>query len=184
MAVAAVVVPVWLDSRRSNGRINKSRCYVDPDVYKKDVAMNRKWIFAVVSVLAVALVMFPLNLLWVGQSPLHAAVSSLLFGLPALLTAWTPKGRCAGGRAESRRAAGNTGFRTRTGARIALCLRIARCSRIILSLQIAPNQPGESPCWRKSRWGSLFSCWRRCWHTIFRPKASPSELRRQSDSVF
>ena len=77
--------------------------------------MNRKWIFAVVSVLAVALVMFPLNLLWVGQSPLHAAVSSLLFGLPALLTAWTPKGRCAGGRAESRRAAGNTGFRTRTG---------------------------------------------------------------------
>lgn len=40
---------------------------------------------------------------------------SLLFGLPALLTAWTPKGRCAGGRAESRRAAGNTGFRTRTG---------------------------------------------------------------------
>ena len=36
-------------------------------------------------------------------------------GLPALLTAWTPKGRCAGGRAESRRAAGNTGFRTRTG---------------------------------------------------------------------
>ena len=52
--------------------------------------MNRKWIFAVVSVLAVALVMFPLNLLWVGQSPLHAAVSSLLFGLPALLTAWTP----------------------------------------------------------------------------------------------
>lgn len=97
-----------------NGRINKSRCYVDPDVYKKDVAMNRKWIFAVVSVLAVALVMFPLNLLWVGQSPLHAAVSSLLFGLPALLTAWTPKGRCAGGRAESRRAAGNTGFRTRT----------------------------------------------------------------------
>ena len=97
--------------------------------------MNRKWIFAVVSVLAVALVMFPLNLLWVGQSPLHAAVSSLLFGLPALLTAWTPKGRCAGGRAESRR-------------------------------------------------GSLFSCWRRCWHTIFRPKASPSELRRQSDSVF
>lgn len=26
--------------------------------------MNRKWIFAVVSVLAVALVMFPLNLLW------------------------------------------------------------------------------------------------------------------------
>ena len=55
--------------------------------------MNRKWIFAVVSVLAVALVMFPLNLLWVGQSPLHAAVSSLLFGLPALLTAWTPKGR-------------------------------------------------------------------------------------------
>lgn len=43
------------------------------------------------------------------------AVSSLLFGLPALLTAWTPKGRCAGGRAESRRAAGNTGFRTRTG---------------------------------------------------------------------
>ena len=56
--------------------------------------MNRKWIFAVVSVLAVALVMFPLNLLWVGQSPLHAAVSSLLFGLPALLTAWTPKGRC------------------------------------------------------------------------------------------
>ena len=77
--------------------------------------MNRKWIFAVVSVLAVALVMFPLNLLWVGQSPLHAAVSSLLFGLPALLTAWTPKGRCAGGRAESRWAAGNTGFRTRTG---------------------------------------------------------------------
>ena len=77
--------------------------------------MNRKWIFAVVSVLAVALVMFPLNLLWVGQSPLHAAVSSLLFGLPALLTAWTPKGRCAGGGAESRRAAGNTGFRTRTG---------------------------------------------------------------------
>lgn len=77
--------------------------------------MNRKWIFAVVSVLAVALVMFPLNLLWVGQSPLHAAVSSLLFGLPALLTAWTPKGRCAGGQAESRRAAGNTGFRTRTG---------------------------------------------------------------------
>lgn len=45
--------------------------------------MNRKWIFAVVSVLAVALVMFPLNLLWVGQSPLHAAVSSLLFGLSA-----------------------------------------------------------------------------------------------------
>lgn len=78
--------------------------------------MNRKWIFAVVSVLAVALAMFPLNLLWVGQSPLHAAVSSLLFGLPALLTAWTPKGRCAGGRAESRRAAGNTGFRTCTGA--------------------------------------------------------------------
>lgn len=77
--------------------------------------MNRKWIFAVVSVLAVALAMFPLNLLWVGQSPLHAAVSSLLFGLPALLTAWTPKGRGAGGRAESRRAAGNTGFRTRTG---------------------------------------------------------------------
>lgn len=77
--------------------------------------MNRKWIFAVVSVLAVALAMFPLNLLWVGQSPLHAAVSSLLFGLPALLTAWTPKGRCAGGRAESRRAAGNTGFRIRTG---------------------------------------------------------------------
>ena len=77
--------------------------------------MNRKWIFAVVSVLAVALAMFPLNLLWVGQSPLHAAVSSLLFGLPALLTAWTPKGRCAGGRAESRRAAGNTGFRTCTG---------------------------------------------------------------------
>lgn len=63
--------------------------------------MNRKWIFAVVSVLAVALVMFPLNLLWVGQSPLHAAVSSLLFGLPALLTAWTPKGRCARRQAES-----------------------------------------------------------------------------------
>ena len=75
--------------------------------------MNRKWIFAVVSVLAVALVMFPLNLLWVGQSPLHAAVSSLLFGLPPLLTAWATKGRRC--RAESRRAAGNTGFRTRTG---------------------------------------------------------------------
>lgn len=30
---------------------------------------------------------------------------------PHWLTAWTPKGRCAGGRAESRRAAGNTGFR-------------------------------------------------------------------------
>ena len=70
--------------------------------------MNRKWIFAVVCVLAGALVMFPLNLLWVGQSPLHAAGISLLFGLPALLTAWTPKVRCAGGLAESRRAAGNT----------------------------------------------------------------------------
>ena len=65
----------------------------------------RRWFYAIASVFAVALVMFPLNFLWVGQSPLHAAVSSLLFGLPALLTAWTPKGRCAGGRAESRRAA-------------------------------------------------------------------------------
>ena len=62
----------------------------------------RRWFYAIASVFVVALVMFPLNLLWVGQSPLHAAVSSLLFGLPALLTAWTPKGRCAGGRAESR----------------------------------------------------------------------------------
>ena len=144
--------------------------------------MNRKWIFAVVSVLAVALVMFPLNLLWVGQSPLHAAVSSLLFGLPALLTAWTA----------GPNPAGLPGIRDSVpapGARIALCLRIPLCSRIILYLRIAPNPwiapnpPGESPCWRKLRWGSLFSCWRRCWHTIFRPKASPSELRRQSDSV-
>ena len=75
----------------------------------------RRWFYAIASVFAVALVMFPLNFLWVGQSPLHAAVSSLLFGLPALLSAWTPQGRCAGGRAESRRAAGNTGFRTCTG---------------------------------------------------------------------
>ncbi|GAB0473524.1 hypothetical protein KML24003_25750 [Alistipes finegoldii] len=50
----------------------------------------------------VALVMFPLNFLWVGQSPLHAAVSSLLFGLPALLSAWTPKERRTGRRNESR----------------------------------------------------------------------------------
>ena len=46
--------------------------------------------------------MFPLNFLWVGQSPLHAAVSSLLFGLPALLSAWTPKERRTGRRNESR----------------------------------------------------------------------------------
>ena len=44
----------------------------------------RRWFYAIASVFAVALVMFPLNFLWVGQSPLHAAVSSLLFGLPAL----------------------------------------------------------------------------------------------------
>lgn len=172
-----------------NGRINKSRCYVDPDVYKKDVAMNRKWIFAVVSVLAVALVMFPLNLLWVGQSPLHAAVSSLLFGLPALLTAWTPKGRCAGGRAESRRAAGNTGFRTRTGRPD----RIVPEDRAVLPDHTVPADRTEpvdrtEPAGRKSllakvALGIAFSCWRRCWHTIFRPKASPSELRRQLDSV-
>ena len=47
----------------------------------------RRWFYAIASVFAVALVMFPLNFLWVGQSPLHAAVSSLLFGLPALLSA-------------------------------------------------------------------------------------------------
>ena len=46
----------------------------------------RRWFYAIASVFAVALVMFPLNFLWVGQSPLHAAVSSLLFGLPALLS--------------------------------------------------------------------------------------------------
>ena len=50
----------------------------------------RRWFYAIASVFVVALVMFPLNFLWVGQSPLHAAVSSLLFGLPALLSAWTP----------------------------------------------------------------------------------------------
>lgn len=56
----------------------------------------RRWFYAIASVFAVALVMFPLNFLWVGQSPLHAAVSSLLFGLPALLSAWTPKERRTG----------------------------------------------------------------------------------------
>ena len=62
----------------------------------------RRWFYAIASVFAVALVMFPLNFLWVGQSPLHAAVSSLLFGLPALLSAWTPKERRTGRRNESR----------------------------------------------------------------------------------
>ena len=61
----------------------------------------RRWFYAIASVFAVALVMFPLNFLWVGQSPLHAAVSSLLFGLPALLSAWTPKERRTGRRNES-----------------------------------------------------------------------------------
>ena len=117
--------------------------------------MNRKWIFAVVSVLAVALVMFPLNLLWVGQSPLHAAVSSLLFGLPALLTAWTPKGRCAGG-GPNPQAAGNTGFRTRTGRRIALCLRIARCSRIILSRADRTEPAGRKSLLAKVALGIAF----------------------------
>ena len=62
----------------------------------------RRWFYAIASVFVVALVMFPLNFLWVGQSPLHAAVSSLLFGLPALLSAWTPKERRTGRRNESR----------------------------------------------------------------------------------
>lgn len=48
--------------------------------------------------LAVALVMFPLNLLLVGKPPLHTMVRSLLFGLPALLVAWTPKERRRGRR--------------------------------------------------------------------------------------
>lgn len=61
----------------------------------------KKWLYAIAAVFAVALVMFPLNLLWVGQPPLHAAVSSLLFGLPALLSAWTPKERRTGRRTES-----------------------------------------------------------------------------------
>lgn len=61
----------------------------------------KKWLYAIAAVFAVALVMFPLNLLWVGQPPLHAAVSSLLFGLPALLSAWTPRERRTGRRTES-----------------------------------------------------------------------------------
>lgn len=52
----------------------------------------RRWFYAIASVFVVALVMFPLNFLWVGQSPLHAAVSSLLFGLPALLSGMDAQG--------------------------------------------------------------------------------------------
>lgn len=55
--------------------------------------MSRKWIFALVAMAAVALVMFPLNLLLVGHSPAFALVRSLLFGLPALLTVWVPRER-------------------------------------------------------------------------------------------
>lgn len=55
--------------------------------------MNRKWIYALAAMAAVTLVMFPVNLLLIGKSPLYALVRSLFFGLPALLTAWTPKER-------------------------------------------------------------------------------------------
>lgn len=61
----------------------------------------RKWLYAISAVFTVTLVMFPLNLLWVGQPPLRAFVSSLLFGLPALLSAWTPKERRTDRRTES-----------------------------------------------------------------------------------
>lgn len=55
--------------------------------------MNRKWIYALAAMAAVTLVMFPVNLFLIGKSPLYALVRSLFFGLPALLTAWTPKER-------------------------------------------------------------------------------------------
>lgn len=55
--------------------------------------MSRKWAYALVAMVAVVLVMFPLNLLLVGHSPAFALVRSLLFGLPALLTAWVPRER-------------------------------------------------------------------------------------------
>lgn len=60
--------------------------------------MNRKWLYAFAAMVAVALVMFPLNLLLVGKPPVHAMVRSLLFGLPALLVAWAPKERRRGRR--------------------------------------------------------------------------------------
>ena len=149
----------------------------------------RRWFYAIASVFAVALVMFPLNFLWVGQSPLHAAVSSLLFGLPALLSAWTPKERRTGRRnesrgtavcAQSRRCAG-AGIHAAPAGRIdsaanagaampalkgsANPLRI-RNPAAALRPRTAPNPPGGNPCCRKPRWGSLFVCWRRCWRTI------------------
>lgn len=55
--------------------------------------MNRKWIYALTAMAAVTLVMFPVNLLLIGKPPVYALVRSLFFGLPALLTAWTPKER-------------------------------------------------------------------------------------------
>lgn len=48
----------------------------------------------------VVLVMFPLNLLWVGKSQSQAFISSLLCALPALLVAWSPRGRRSGRRAK------------------------------------------------------------------------------------
>ena len=59
----------------------------------------RKWIYAIAAIAVIVLVMFPLNLLWVGKSPPHAFVSSLLFALPALLVVWSPQERRSGRRA-------------------------------------------------------------------------------------
>lgn len=64
---------------------------------------TRKWIFAVAAMAVVVLVMFPLNLLWVGKSQSQAFISSLLCALPALLVAWSPRGRRSGRRAKPAR---------------------------------------------------------------------------------
>ena len=157
---------------------NKSRCYVDPDVYQRDLAMNRKSIFAVVSVLAVALVMFPLNLLWVGQSPLHAAVSSL--PVRPARTAHGMDAQRAVCRRPGRISAGLPREHGLPHPAPGAPDRTVPEDRAVLPDHTVPADRTE-PAGRKSllakvrAWGSLFSCWRRCWHTIFRPKASPSE---------
>ena len=42
--------------------------------------MNRKWIYALAAMAAVTLVLFPVNLLLIGKSPLYALVRSLFSG--------------------------------------------------------------------------------------------------------
>lgn len=89
----------------------------------------RKWLYAISAVFTVTLVMFPLNLLWVGQPPLRAFVNSLLFGLPALLSVWTPKERRTGRRAES-------AVRTESTDHVAPARRKSLLSKVALGIAV------------------------------------------------